>query len=201
MTDTKKDDPTRLKIGTKELPIRFSYAYLFEPRVDEKKVDPKTGEKEKKYSLMVLVPKGDKAGEAAIRAAILAAAKEKMAGKTNFPPSWNYPLRDGDLEWEEKGEALKGHWFFNCTSRQKPAVVGTKRDIENKLVPLSQEEFKSGDYGRVSVNFYWFEMPESKGIGVGLGNVQKLKDGEALGNRRSADDDFGDLEDDDGFED
>jgi hypothetical protein len=42
------------------------------------------------------------------------------------------------------------------------------------------------------VNFYYFEN-ESKGIAVGLGNVQKLKDGDPLGSGGgSADDDFDD---------
>ena len=51
----------------------------------------------------------------------------------------------------------------------------------------------------MTVNFYYFEN-ESKGVAVGLNNVQKLADGEALGgNASNADDDFGDLED--GFDD
>ena len=48
----------------------------------------------------------------------------------------------------------------------------------------------SGCYGRVSLNFYAFNSNGNKGIACGLGNVQKLRDGEPLGGRSSAKDDF-----------
>lgn len=217
MTDqTTQTDPTRVKLGSTKFPVRFSYAFVHEPKVDEKKIDKKTGKPEEKYACMVMIPKADEAAKESFEAAVRAAADTKIPGK-KIPSSWSYPLRDGDEEADEKGEHMKGHWFFNCTSKRKPDLVGTAKwteeDLEawdeehemetadfikknrpevGKLKRLDKGQFKSGDYGRVTVNLYYFEN-ETKGIAVGLGNIQKLKDGEALGGTStSADNDFDD---------
>ena len=44
---------------------------------------------------------------------------------------------------------------------------------------------------------YAFNSNGNKGIACGLGNIQKVKDGEILGGRTSASDDFETLEDED----
>ena len=62
---------------------------------------------------------------------------------------------------------------------------------------LDREEVYSGCYGRVSLNFYAFNSNGNKGVACGLGNIQKIKDGESLGNRSTAAEDFTTLEDDD----
>lgn len=218
-TETKKEDPTRLRLGSAQFPCRFSYAFVFEPKVDEEKVDKKTGKPKALYSTQVLIPKADPQARGKINKAVRAAADTKIPGKA-IPSIWKLPLRDGDEEWEEKGEHVKGHWFLNCSSMRKPQIVGTEKHTEDtvaqweldheqeaeswkranrpkvgQFIRLEKEDFKSGDYGLVTVNFYYFEN-ESKGIAVGLNNIQKLADGEALGgNASNADDDFGDLED------
>lgn len=218
MSET-KENPRHITIGSALNPVRFSYANFFVPKADdENKIDKKTGKPAEFYSGQVIISKKDKESIDKVNAAVNAAAKEKLGDK-KIPSMWKLPLRDGDEEWEEKGEHLKGCFFFNCKAKGKPSVVGTRKyteediaqwDAENemqsseyiarnrpklgKLVKLTEEDFKSGDYGRISVDMYYFEA-ESKGIAVGLGNVQKLKDGDALGgSRTSADDDFGDLE-------
>lgn len=181
---------TRITIGSEDFPVRFSYAYLFEARESDD-ADEDTGEKKKFFSTMVLIPKEDKAAIAKINNIVNAIVAEKFKGKT---ANLKLPLRDGDEEFDEKGDYVKGHFFFNCKSKVKPGVVGTEvNDLTNKLEPLSPDEFKSGDFGRISVNFYSYEGKKSKGVAVGLGNVQKLKDGESLGSSRSADEDFGAL--------
>ena len=89
------------------------------------------------------------------------------------------PPGEGERERPGAGALRRGPLFFRKRGTRPPG--------------------REQDYGRISVNFYYFEN-ESKGIAVGLGNIQKRKDGEALGGTRTtADDDFGDLED--GFED
>jgi len=219
MAETAKPaDPTRIIVGSKKFPVRFSYAWFFDPKIDEKKIDPKTEKPEETYGCMVIIPKNDPDVEKAIKAAVRAAADTKIPGK-NIPSMWSLPLRDGDEEWEEKkAEWLKGHWFFNCKSKRRPDVVGAEKvtaedvaqwDEDNELesdkfkaknrpkvgelVRLAKDDFKSGDYGRVAVRFYYFEN-ETKGVAVSLEkNVQKLKDGEALGGVSvSAETDFDD---------
>jgi hypothetical protein len=50
----------------------------------------------------------------------------------------------------------------------------------------------------VSLNLYAFNVNGNRGIAAGLGNVQKLKDGEPLGGKSRAEDDF-EIEVDDDF--
>jgi len=53
-----------------------------------------------------------------------------------------------------------------------------------------RDKFYSGCYGRASIIFYPFNIDGNKGIACGLGNLQKLSDGEPLTGRSSAEDDF-----------
>ena len=55
----------------------------------------------------------------------------------------------------------------------------------------------SGVYGRASINFYAFNSNGNKGIACGLNNLQKIKDGEPLGGKIRAEDDFATDADDD----
>lgn len=164
---------------------RFSYVHIFEPAA-------MPGSEEKKFSLAVLIPKSDKATLAKIKSAIEAAkeqGKSKWGGK--IPAKLDLPLRDGDEE-KPDDEAYAGHYFINAKSKTKPGIVD--KDLNAILDP---EEVYSGCYGRVAINFYPFDISGNKGVAVGLNNVQKLSDGEALGGVKSKpEDDFSD-----GFED
>ena len=64
---------------------------------------------------------------------------------------------------------------------------------------LDTSELYSGIYGRASINFYAFNTNGNKGIACGLNNLQKLRDGEPLGGKSRAEDDFSDDDDDDDF--
>ena len=127
-----------------------------------------------RYSVSVLIPKDDKETVKAINDAVDAAIK--------------LPLRDGDTERED--EAYAGHWFINANSKTAPQIV----DKAVKPI-LDRDEVYSGCYARVSLNFYAFNSNGNKGIACGLGNIQKIKDGEPLGGRSSATDDFSTEED------
>lgn len=189
---------SRIRLGSEEFPVRFSYLTAFEPKEVER-TDEETGKvtTEKMYSVQIIIDKKDTATKARFDELVQKVGTAYFNGK--IPALAKLPLRDGDEEADEKGDSVKGCWFFNCSSKQKPNVVGTaKNDLTGKLEPLGPDEIKSGDYGRVTVNLYGFKGKQ-KGVAVGLGNIQKLKDGEPLGNARSADDDFGDL--DEGFAD
>ena len=108
------------------------------------------------------------------------------------PKNLHLPLRDGDEERADEYPEYKGMMFLNANSKTAPGVVD--KDLN---VILDSEEFYSGCWGRVSVNFFPYDSAGNRGVGVGLNNVQKLKDGERLGGARAtAEDDF-----DDDFED
>ena len=53
-------------------------------------------------------------------------------------------------------------------------------------------------YGSPSINFYAFNSNGNRGISCGLNNLQKIRDGEPLGGKASAESDF-DTDDDDDF--
>lgn len=165
--------------------VRFSYLHVFEPYVKEEG-------QEKKYSVSLLIPKSDSATLAKITRAIDAAkeqARVKNGGK--LPPKFKLPLNDGDID-RPNDEAYAGCYFINATSKSKPTAVD--RDI-NPI--LDQDELYSGCYGRASINFYAFDRAGNRGIACGLNGLQKLKDGEPLSGRSSAEADFAEPFDDD----
>ena len=72
------------------------------------------------------------------------------------------------------------------------------RIVDKAVKPiLDRNEVYSGCYARVSLNFYAFNSNGNKGVACGLGNIQKIRDGEPLGSRTTAADDFTTIEDDD----
>jgi hypothetical protein len=147
-----------------------------------------------RYSVSVLIPKDDTETVKAINAAVDAAIEEgiaKFGGKKPNKAAIKLPLRDGDTERED--EAYAGHWFINANSKTAPQIV----DKAVKPI-LDRDEVYSGCYARVSLNFYAFNSNGNKGIACGLGNIQKIRDGEPLGGRSLATDDFT-TEDDDDF--
>lgn len=146
-----------------------------------------------KYSVSLLIPKDDKETLSAIEKAIDAAIEEgigKFGGKKPNKVAIKLPLRDGDIERDD--EAYKGHYFINANSTTPPQIV----DKAVKPI-LDRSEVYSGCYGRVSINFYAFNSNGNKGIACGLGNIQKIRDGEMLGGKSNAAEDFTSLEDDD----
>jgi hypothetical protein len=65
---------------------------------------------------------------------------------------------------------------------------------------VDEDEIYSGVWAIISVTFYGYDVSGNRGIACGLNNVMKFKDGERLGGRSSADNDFADIdaeEDDD----
>lgn len=173
--------PTQIVTGK----VRLSYVHLFKPYAHNPGQEPK-------YSTTILVPKNDTSTKANIDRAIEAAKQEGMSSKWGgqIPPVVAIPVYDGDgvrpSDGQPFGEECKGHWVFTASSKQAPAVV------DQAVQPiLDQSEAYSGMYARVSVNFFAYNSNGRKGIGAGLNNVQKLSDGEPLGGRTTAAEDFG----------
>lgn len=197
-------DLTRVKLGSVAMPVRLSYLHAFTPQKKKDDagnvvMDEDTGKPVMMYSAQIRIDKRDQAAKAAIDKAV-ASAKSDFFGKKVPPDSLlKLPLRDGDAEADSKDdESLQGFWFFNCSSKRKPEVVGPRRDASTGKFPrLEESDIKSGDWAIVTVNFYGFSS-KSKGVAAGLGNIQFIREGEALGNARSAENDF---DDEDGAED
>lgn len=168
---------------------RWSYANVWDP----KSINGGTP----KYSVSLIIPKSDTETVESVRAAIKAAYDEgqgKLKGNGRVVPALEAiktPLRDGDLE-RPGDDAYKDSFFINANSTTKPDIVDTK------CKPIfERSEVYSGVYGRASINFYAFNRNGNKGIACGLNNLQKVRDGEPLGGRTRAKDDFAIIDDDD----
>ena len=150
-----------------------------------------------KFSVSLLIPKSDTVTVKKIKDAIEAAyregeAKLKGNGKT-VPPltAIKTPLRDGDAERPDD-PAYAGHYFLNANSATAPGIV----DADCQPI-LTRSEVYSGVYGRASISFYAFNSSGNRGVACGLNNLQKIRDGEPLGGRASAESDFSDFDDED----
>ena len=151
-----------------------------------------------KFSVSLIIPKSDTQTVKKIKAAIQAAYEEgeaKLKGSGKSVPALSAiktPLRDGDMERPDD-PAYADSYFINANSTTAPGIV----DADRQPI-LERSEVYSGVYGRASINLYAFNSNGNRGIACGLNNLQKIRDGEPLGGRTRAEDDFADL-DDDGF--
>ena len=176
---SKTTSPTKVVI-----PCRISFANIWEPK--------SINGSEEKYSVSCLIPKSDKATLAKIQKAVDVAKEDAKGKKWNgkIPPNLKLPLRDGDIDRPDD-ENYAGHMFLNATSKEAPQIVDRK--IQLILDPM---ECGSGDYCNVSVNFYGFNANGNRGVAAGLGNIQKVKDGERLAGKATAASDFDEIEGD-----
>ena len=150
-----------------------------------------------KFSVSLIIPKSDTKTVAKIKAAIEAAYKEgeaKLKGNSRTVPALSAiktPLRDGDAERPDD-PAYANSYFMNANSNTAPGIV----DADCQPI-LDRSEVYSGVYGRASVNFYAFNSNGNRGIACSLNNLQKIRDGEHLGGKSSAEDDFATADEED----
>lgn len=175
---------TNENVATKVvIPCRFSYVHVWE-------ASSIGDDGEKKFSVSCIIPKSDKktidAVKAAIKAAYETGVTSKFKGKK--PSNWKNPLRDGDTDRTED-DAYQNAFFVNASARTRPGVVDKARQQIT-----DPDEFYSGCYGYVSINFYPFNTNGNMGVAAGLNNVMKVKDGEPLGGRASAESDFANVD-------
>lgn len=157
--------------------VRLSYVHIMKPYERNQGEDPK-------YSTTVLIPKTDTATMGRIQAAIEYAKQKGAQDKWNgvVPPAVATPVYDGDgvrpSDGMPFGPECKGHYVFTASASldYPPEVVDR---MGNPIIDHST--VYSGMYARVNVEFFPYNYNGKKGIGVSLGPVQKLRDGEPLG--------------------
>lgn len=146
---------------------------------------------ELRYSITMLIPKRDAQTKMNIDRATQAAVQEGIEKKWGGrrPPQISLPIYDGDgvrPNGEAFSEECRGHWVMTASSRTQPEV----RDLA--MMPITEPtEIYSGMYARVYINFFAYDKNGKRGIGCGLGPVQKTRDGEPLAGRVSAEEAFG----------
>lgn len=170
--------------------FRVSFPNVFRPG------KPAQPGAEPKYSITMLFPHPSKmsAADKSAYDTFLAVVKkkadevlrEKFGGKMDneaFRKSLKKPFRDqGEKAFEGYEE---GALFANASSKQKPGLIDANRqDI------LEDQYFYPGCYARASVRVFAYDNSGNRGWSLGLQNVQKLAEGDPLGGRTKATDDF-----------
>src|SRR5699024_10490406 len=154
------NNPTQIVTGV----VRLSFTHLFEPWSNDPNQEPK-------YSVMLLIPKSDKATIKKIKAAqasALEAGKAKFGGKV--PKGWHTTLRDGDEEMDtDEPPEYAGHMFMSVSSKTRPGVVDAG---VNPI--MDSTEVYSGCYGRVQIGAFAYSTSGNKGVSFGLNHVQKV---------------------------
>jgi hypothetical protein len=165
---------TKILLGDRNHLVRLSYVHVDQPRID-----PSGNEN---YSLQVLLPKIATDQHDRMQKAVDLELKKMFTDKgQKIPPKAHNPIKDGDgekLNGDPYPPECKGHWVINAktsAANRKPLVVNAKNEVVHDPGFL-----RSGDYGCVQIALYGYTAG-SGGVGVGLENIQKVRDGEPLG--------------------
>lgn len=180
---TQTNNTTKVVTG----PVRLSYCHVFEPFSNNP-------DQPEKYSCVILIPKSDTKTLGAIKQAQDAATangkSKTFAGK--IPAVLKMTLHDGDEDADlERNPEYEGHMFMSVSSKTKPGCV------DRQLNPImDSSEVYSGCFARVSINAFAYNTQGNRGISFGLNHLMKWADGDYLGGRSRAEDDFADLAED-----
>lgn len=158
---------------------RVSFPDVFEPT-------QVNGAGDFKYRMKLVFDPTDPAtaeGLEKLRAEVEAAAAKKWpSGK---PKKFHDPLQDGD---ESGRPEYAGMVTLQLTAKDNrpPQVV----DQQVRNIDPKSGNFYSGCYAKCSYNVYAWEYMNKGGVSFGLGNIQKVGDGEPFDGRTKAEDDF-----------
>ena len=155
--------------------FRASFVHVFEPRQNEQ-----SGKLE--YSVKMIFDKD--ADLAPLKDIIKEAVRNKWG--SNPPKNLKVPLRDGNDSDLDKYPEDANKIIANAKSVMYPPGL---IDAKTKQEIIDPKEFYSGCYARASIVAYAYDNV-SKGVAFGLQNLLKIRDGEPLVNRASAESDF-----------
>ena len=155
--------------------FRASFVHVFEPRQNEQ-----SGKLE--YSVKMIFDKD--ADLAPVKEIIKEAIRNKWG--SNPPKNLKVPLRDGNDSDLDKYPEDANKIIANAKSVMYPPGL---IDAKTKQEIIDPKEFYSGCYARASIVAYAYDNV-SKGVAFGLQNLLKIRDGEPLVNRASAESDF-----------
>jgi len=179
-------------------PVRCSYVAVFAP-------SKKPNSDDKQYTVCAMVPKTDVELVKVVSAAQTAAIKDgiekgKFTSAQVKSGTFKKIIRDGDqaFEAEERGAEFKGMYFFSCNRGEgngAPQVVKKDKQSGQVVDITDKDEFYSGAWAALDINFYPYNKGGSKGVAVGLNNVMLYKHDDRLDGRSVASAAFADLED------
>lgn len=162
--------------------FRVSYPAVFAPRRND------LAKRDEFTITMLFDKKTAKVDLVGLKALCKEVAEEKW-GVGKIPATLKSPFRDGDLE-KPDNLSFKGVIFVKAWSKYMPGLIDGKRQPI-----INQDEFYGGCYAKAQLNAFAYDQGGNKGISFGLLHVQKVRDGEAFGNRTRAEDAFSPIED------
>ena len=174
------------KVLTAEFRVSFPSVFTAKP--------PQNGQGKAKFEVTMLFPKTT-TDMAQLQAIVMAAITEKWAGTP--PPNLVNPIKDGDTNRMndgtlrcEKYPEFAGNWYIVGKSVQKVGLVDNMKNVI-----IDENEFYAGCYARATVHAFAYGPTKANatilpGVGFGLNNVQKLRDGDSFSGRSRAEDDF-----------
>ncbi len=170
--------------NVRTMEVRMSFPNFFEPT--KPKEAPET--QQKKYNGTFLFPLG--ADIRVLKAEAARVAKEKWGD--NIPKSLKSPFKDqGDMldrEGNIREGCEAGAIFIRAASTTRPGVLGP-----DAVTHLEPADIYAGAYCKATLRAFTYGKVGSiilPGVSFGLQNVQKTRDGESLGGRTKAEDDF-----------
>lgn len=171
----------------------LSYPHLDKPVQDTDDEGKPKGKP--KYSCTLIFPVGTDLR--AMEAAAEAAGRAKWGDK--YPViKKGFRNQTFRTDTEEKGYP-DGSTFVNARTEAQPGMVFSHADPNDKSekprptkVALEQivDVFYAGSVVRASLNAFAYETKGNRGVAFGLNNLQKIKDGPRLDNRKAAEDEF-----------
>lgn len=173
----------------KSCPCRASYPKLFEPEVNEKG--------KKVYGVTLLVEDTDE-GRAFLKEA---EALADEAGRTKFGDRYNGLKASSGFkkavryDVEKYKDIVSPHKiiaFINTRSYDTaPGVVSIYAGPDGKPAKITDPAMiYPGAYIKATLHAYAYDQDKSKGVALGLGNVQKWADCDRIDSRVAAEDDF-----------
>ena len=171
---------SNIRVFTPE--VRLSFANLFTAR-------PNDQGKLKFSTALIFSKEAQETQEFKdLRAALQEVTLAKYGSQDKIPEGFKTPFRSCK---NHKHHAIHGDdaVFCNVNTENQPGIVGP----DGKSPITNPAGIKSGDYVRCSLNAYAYDN-KSKGVTFGLGNIQLIRKGEALGSQVDAADEFGAVE-------
>lgn len=109
-----------------------------------------------------------------------------------FTDDFGSPLRDGDkfdkANNKKRNEELMGHWYMSLKTKNQPGVVWAKKGALVDI--LSKEDFYPGCWAVGSGLTFPYENKGNEGVSTRLTNVCKIADGERIGGKPAAKEQF-----------
>lgn len=171
--------------------VRLSFVNFVTPKTNE----DDDGNERESYGCAVLIPPG-----AELLPYKLACKRygESLGADSYRRLKRKEPLRMQDEKVDDYDGFEEGGWFFNATTKYKPSVIGRAKE------EIDVSQFYSGCYARLVLRPYSYGVTDRKktkgnsGIGLGISNVQFIRDGDPLGGGGVDSDSVFDAEEDDG---